>query len=182
MVEQYAGDKKNQSRDLKNAVFFAKQKLDSARWFINAVKQREETLERTMSAIIEWQKEFFLDGDETKLRPLVLRTIADLTGYDVSTISRVSNSKYIQTEFGVYPVKYFFLEKMQTQEGETIASNEVKIILDECIKSEDKQNPLTDDRLTEILNSKGYSIARRTVAKYREQLNYPAARLRKEFI
>jgi RNA polymerase sigma-54 factor len=182
MVEQYTGDKKNQSRDLKNAVFFAKQKLDSARWFINAVKQREETLERTMSAIIEWQKEFFLDGDETKLRPLVLRTIADLTGYDVSTISRVSNSKYIQTEFGVYPVKYFFLEKMQTQEGETIASNEVKIILDECIKSEDKQNPLTDDRLTEILKSKGYSIARRTVAKYREQLNYPAARLRKEFI
>ncbi|MBR4970609.1 MAG: RNA polymerase sigma-54 factor, partial [Paludibacteraceae bacterium] len=115
-----------------------------------------------------------------KLKPLVLRTIADITGYDVSTISRVSNSKYIQTEFGVYPVKYFFMEKMQTQEGEAVSSNEIKVILDECIKSEDKKNPLTDDRLTEILTQKGYSIARRTVAKYREQLNYPAARLRKE--
>ena len=137
---------------------------------------------RTLNAIIEKQHDFFIDGDETKLKPLILKDIAEMTGYDVSTISRVSNSKYIQTQFGVFPIKYFFSESMQTSDGEEVSSNEIKAIVEELIKNEDKSNPLTDDRLTELLKEKGYNIARRTVAKYREQIGFPVARLRKEIL
>jgi len=137
---------------------------------------------RTLNAIIEKQHDFFIDGDETKLKPLILKDIAEMTGYDVSTISRVSNSKYIQTQFGVFPIKYFFSESMQTSDGEEVSSNEIKAIVEELIKNEDKSSPLTDDRLTELLKDKGYNIARRTVAKYREQIGFPVARLRKEIL
>jgi len=180
MLEEYSSNKENQSREMRDAVLFVKQKLDSAKWFINAIKQRQETLQNTMQAIIERQKEFFFEGDETKLKPMILKDIADNTGYDISTISRVSNSKYVQTDFGVYPLKFFFSESMQNDQGEEISAMEIKTILEECIQSEDKRSPLTDDKLTEILQEKGYVIARRTVAKYREQLNFPVARLRKE--
>lgn len=180
MLEEYSSNRENQSREMRDAVLFVKQKLDSAKWFINAIKQRQETLQNTMQAIIERQKEFFLEGDETKLKPMILKDIADDTGYDVSTISRVSNSKYVQTDFGVYPLKFFFSESMQNDRGEEISAVEIKTILQECIRLENKRSPLTDDRLAEILKEKGYVIARRTVAKYREQLNFPVARLRKE--
>ena len=180
MLEEYSSNKENQSREMRDAVLFVKQKLDSAKWFINAVKQRQETLQNTMQAIVKRQKEFFLEGDETKLKPMILKDIADDTGYDISTISRVSNSKYVQTDFGVYPLKYFFSESMQNDQGEEISAMEIKTILEECIQSEDKRSPLTDDKLAEILQEKGYVIARRTVAKYREQLNFPVARLRRE--
>ncbi|HOI26676.1 MAG TPA: RNA polymerase factor sigma-54 [Paludibacteraceae bacterium] len=180
MLEEYANNKSNQSKEMKDAVMFVKQKLDSAKWFINAVKQRQETLQRTMQAIIERQREFFLEGDETKLKPMILKDISEDTGYDISTISRVSNSKFIQTDFGIYALKYFFSETMQNDQGEEISSMEIKTILQECINGEDKRDPLTDDKLAEILKVKGYIIARRTVAKYREQLNFPVSRLRKE--
>ncbi len=180
MLEEYSSNKENQSREMKDAVLFVKQKLDSAKWFINAIKQRQETLQNTMSAIVVRQKEFFLEGDETKLKPMILKDIADDTGYDISTISRVSNSKYVQTDFGVYSLKFFFSESMQNDQGEEISAVEIKTILEECIQSEDKRSPLTDDKLSEILKEKGYVIARRTVAKYREQLNFPVARLRRE--
>ena len=180
MLEEYANNKSNQSKEMKDAVMFVKQKLDSAKWFINAVKQRQETLQRTMQAIIERQREFFLEGDETKLKPMILKDISEDTGYDISTISRVSNSKFIQTDFGIYALKYFFSETMQNDQGEEISSMEIKTILQECINAEDKRDPLTDDKLAEILKEKGYIIARRTVAKYREQLNFPVSRLRKE--
>ncbi|MCQ2217172.1 MAG: RNA polymerase factor sigma-54 [Paludibacteraceae bacterium] len=180
MLEEYSSNKNNQSSEMKDAVSFVKQKLDAAKWFINAVKQRQETLQRTMQAIINRQREFFLDGDETKLKPMILKNISDDTGYDISTISRVSNSKFIQTNFGVYPLKYFFSETMQNDQGEDVSTIAVKKILQECIEAEDKRKPLTDDQLTEILSKKGYPIARRTVAKYREQLNIPVSRLRKE--
>jgi len=180
MLEEYTKNKSNQSKEMKDAVMFVKQKLDSAKWFINAVKQRQETLQRTMQAIIKRQKDFFWEGDETKLRPMILKDISDDTGYDISTISRVSNSKFIQTDFGIYPLKYFFSETMQNDQGEEISTMEIKTILQECINAEDKRDPLTDDKLAEILKEKGYIIARRTVAKYREQLNFPVSRLRKE--
>jgi len=180
MLEEYSTNRENQSREMRDAVLFVKQKLDSAKWFINAIKQRQETLQNTMKAIIERQKEFFLEGDEAKLKPMILKDISDDTGYDISTISRVSNSKYVQTDFGVYSLKFFFSESMQNDQGEEISAVEIKTILEECIRSEDKRFPLTDDRLTEILKEKGYVIARRTVAKYREQLHFPVARLRKE--
>jgi RNA polymerase sigma-54 factor len=180
MLDEYTNNKQNQSKEMRDTVLFVKQKLDSAKWFINAVKQRQETLQRTMWAIIERQKAFFLEGDETKLRPMILKDISDDTGYDISTISRVSNSKYIQTDFGVYPLKFFFSESMQNDQGEEISAVEIKTILEECIKSENKRAPLTDDKLADILQERGYVIARRTVAKYREQLNIPVARLRKE--
>ena len=165
---------------MKEAAVFVKQKLDSAKWFISAVKQRHETLQSVICALVEAQKEFFLSGDETKLKPLILKDIADKTGYDVSTISRVSNSKYVQTEFGIFPIKYLFTDALQTNDGDVISTKGIKTVLEECIKNEDKKNPLTDDRLMEILAEKGYTIARRTVTKYREQLNFPVARLRKE--
>ncbi|SHG24040.1 RNA polymerase factor sigma-54 [Dysgonomonas macrotermitis] len=179
MLRGYSENKKGVTADTKNAIAFVKQKLDSAKWFIEAIKQRQETLQRTMQAIVDLQYDFFLTGDESNLRPMILKDIAELAGYDISTISRVSNSKYVQTNFGVYPLKYFFSESMQTDTGEEISSREVKAILKECIENEDSKKPLTDDKLADILKEKGYIIARRTVAKYREQMNIPVARLRK---
>lgn len=180
LLQGYSGNKDSMSSDSKNAVQFVRQKLDAARWFIEAVRQRQETLQRTMQAIIDLQYDFFLTGEESDLRPMILKDVADITGYDISTISRVSNSKYVQTSFGIYPLKYFFSESMQTDEGEEISSREVKAILKECIDNEDKRKPLTDEKLAERLKEKGYIIARRTIAKYREQLKLPIARLRKE--
>jgi len=180
MFQDYAANKKNQTREMKDAVTFVKQKIDAARWFIDAIKQRQQTLLTTMNAIVEFQYDFFVEGDDTYLRPMILKDVADITGYDISTISRVSNSKYIQTEFGIYPVKYFFSESMTNDSGEEVSTREIKQILQDCISNEDKRKPLNDDALAEVLKTKGYLIARRTVAKYREQLNIPVARLRKE--
>lgn len=180
MFQDYSANKGNQTREMKDAVLFVKQKIDAARWFIDAIRQRQQTLLTTMTTIVNFQKEYFADGDETLLKPMVLKDIADLTGYDISTISRVSNSKYVQTEFGILPVKYFFSESMINDLGEEISTREIKKIMQECIDEENKKNPLNDDRLVEVLKEKGYIIARRTVAKYREQLNIPVARLRKE--
>lgn len=180
MLRGYTENKKGMTTEAKNAALFVKQKLDSARWFIDAIKQRQETLQRTMQAIVDLQYDFFLTGDESNLRPMILKDVAELAGYDISTISRVSNSKYVQTNFGVYPLKYFFSESMQNDAGEEISSREVKAILRDCIENEDTKKPLTDDKLAEILKEKGYIIARRTVAKYREQMNIPVARLRKQ--
>lgn len=180
MISEYVHNKANQSKEQKEAVIFVKQKLDSAKWFIDALRQRRNTLTQVMGAILEYQKEYFVDGDETKLRPMILDDIAKITGLDASTISRVSNSKYVQAPFGIFPLKYFFSEKIQTTEGDEVSSREVKKILQESINGEDKRRPLTDDKLAEILASHSYNIARRTVAKYREQLGIPVARLRKE--
>ncbi|PID89250.1 MAG: RNA polymerase sigma-54 factor [Bacteroidia bacterium] len=180
MLEDYAKNKKNQSREQKDAAMFVKQKLDAAKWFIDAIKQRQNTLLVTMTAIVNFQYDYFLEGDEKLLKPMILKDIADKTGLDISTISRVSNSKYVQTGFGIFPLKYFFSEAMQTDSGEEVSSREIKTILQECIDNEDKRKPLTDDKLAAILKEKSYKIARRTVAKYREQLNIPVARLRKE--
>lgn len=171
---------KNPTKEQKEAVRFVKAKLDAAQSFIDAIHQRNETLYRTMSAILKAQHDWFMEGDETYLRPLVLQDIANQTGYDVSTISRVSNSKYVQTEFGVFPLKYFFSEKMVNAEGEEISTREIKAILSECVDKEDKSAPLTDDALVNVLQEKGYPIARRTVAKYRDQLGIPVARLRRQ--
>ncbi len=180
MLRAYNENKKEQSKDQKDAVIFVKQKLDSAKWFIDAIKQRHQTLLLTMNAIIEYQKEFFIDGDDAKLKPMILKDIAYKTGLDISTISRVSNSKYIQTHFGIYPLKYFFSESMQDESGEEVSTRKIKKILQDVVDNENKRQPVTDDRLAEILKEKGYPIARRTIAKYREQLNIPVARLRKE--
>ena len=180
MFQDYTGNKQNQNREMKDAVMFVKQKIDAARWFIDAIKQRHQTLLNTMMAIVEYQHAFFIEGDDTYLKPMILKDIADITGLDISTISRVSNSKYIQTEFGVFPVKYFFSESMTNDSGEEVSTREIKQILQVCIDNEDKKNPMNDDLLVEVLKTKGYIIARRTVAKYREQLNIPVARLRKE--
>ncbi|RUT73138.1 RNA polymerase factor sigma-54 [Ancylomarina longa] len=180
MLHDYSKNKKNQSREQKDAAMFVKQKLDSAKWFIDAIKQRQNTLLLTMNAIIDFQREYFYEGDEKKLKPMILKDIAEITGLDISTISRVSNSKYIQTHFGIFSLKYFFSEGMQTDSGEEVSTREIKKILQECVDGEDKRKPLTDDKLAAILKEKSYQIARRTVAKYREQLNIPVARLRKE--
>jgi RNA polymerase sigma-54 factor len=180
LIKSYSGNKVNTSKEKKEAVMFMKQKLDSANWFINAIRQRHETLFVTMSEIIKFQKEFFLDGDEAKLKPMILKDIADVTGLDISTISRVSNSKYIQTHFGIYPLKYFFSEGLQTDTGEEVSTREIKKILTECIANEDKRHPVTDEKLALILKEKSYLVARRTIAKYREQLGIPVARMRKE--
>lgn len=168
------------ARESKEAATFVKQKLDSAKWFIEAIKQRQNTLMNTMQAILDFQKDFFVDGDETKLRPMVLKNIAEKTGLDISTISRVVNSKYIQTHFGIYSLKYFFSEGLMTESGEEVSTREIKNILAESINAEDKKSPLTDEELVACLSEKGYKVARRTVAKYREQLSIPIARLRKE--
>ena len=165
---------------LKEAVTFVKQKLDSAKWFIDAIRQRQNTLLRTMNAIVDLQREFFTEGDESKLRPMILKDIAQRIGMDISTVSRVANSKSVQTEFGIFPLKYFFSEGIATDSGEDASSREVKSILRDLIGGERKNNPLSDDKLEKMLNARGYNIARRTVAKYREQLNIPVARLRKE--
>ena len=180
MFKDYASSKQNQSREMKDAVMFVKQKIDSARWFIDAIKQRQQTLLTTMMAIVDFQREFFIEGDDTYLKPMILKDIAERTGYDISTISRVSNSKYIQTEFGIFPVKYFFSESMTNDVGEEISTREIKQILIQCVENEDKRKPVTDEALAEVLKTKGYIIARRTVAKYREQLNIPVARMRRE--
>ncbi|MFO7933550.1 MAG: RNA polymerase factor sigma-54 [Bacteroidales bacterium] len=180
MFESYSANKASATRDEKDAITFVKQKLDSAKWFIDAIKQRQNTMLLTMNAILEYQKKYFKEGDETKMRPMILKDIADMTNLDISTISRVVNSKYIQTHFGIFPLKYFFSEGMQTASGEEVSTREIKSILQDCINNEDKKKPLTDDRLSAILNEKGYHIARRTVAKYREQLGLPVARLRKK--
>jgi RNA polymerase sigma-54 factor len=179
MFDSYdKGAKKD--KKLKEAVTFVKQKLDAARWFIDAIKQRQQTLLKTMSAIIKYQYDFFLEGDEAKLRPMILKDIATDINMDISTVSRVANSKSVQTEFGIYPLKYFFSEGIATDSGEDVSSREVKHFLKEIIEAEDKKKPLSDEKLEKMLNEKGYNIARRTVAKYREQLNIPVARLRKE--
>ena len=180
MFQDYTANKANQTAERRDAVQFVKQKLDSAQWFIDAIKQRNETLQRTMEAIIYLQRDFFLTGDEATLHPMILKDVAERAGYDISTISRVSNSKYVQTNFGIYPLKYFFSESMQTDTGEEISTREVKKIMKEHVDAEDKRKPLTDEELATILKEKGYVIARRTVAKYREQLGIPVARLRKE--
>lgn len=163
------------------AAAFIKQKIDSAKWFITAIKQRNATLLLTMNTILELQKEYFEDGDETKLRPMILKDVADRTGLDVSTISRVVNSKYVQTDFGIFSLKFFFSEAMKTMDGEEVSSREIKKILSDCVEEEDKYKPLTDEALMDILQDKGYQIARRTVAKYREMLGIPVARLRKQW-
>jgi len=179
MLDSYEkGAKKD--KKLKEAVGFVKQKLDAAKWFIDAIRQRQQTLLRTMEAIIKYQYDFFLDGDESKLRPMILKDIATEIAMDISTVSRVASSKSVQTEFGIYPLKYFFSEGISTDTGEDVSSREVKHILKEIIDGEEKKKPLSDDKLERLLKDKGYAIARRTVAKYREQLNIPVARLRKE--
>lgn len=171
-------DKKD--KKLKEAVSFVKQKLDAAKWFIDAIRQRQLTLLRTMRAIVDFQYEYFLEGDETKLKPMILKDIAQIINMDISTVSRVASSKTVQTDFGVYPLKYFFSEGIATNTGEEVSSREVKQIIKDLIEKEDKSKPFSDDKLEDLLKAKGYNIARRTVAKYREQLNIPVARLRKE--
>lgn len=179
MLDHYAKTKSKDNKE-KEAMMFVKQKIDGAKWFIDAIRQRNETLLYCMQAIVNYQKEFFLSGDETKLRPMILKDIADIVGMDISTVSRVANSKYIQTPYATYLLKYFFSESLSNDEGEEVSSREVKQILKDAIEGEVKRKPLTDDRLAKLLKEKGYNIARRTVAKYREQLNIPVARLRKE--
>ena len=179
MVEEHTKNRANQSKEAKEAMMFLKQKMDAAQGFIDAVKQRQNTLMTTMQAIIDLQRPFFLEGDESLLRPMILKDVAERTGLDISTISRVSNSKYVQTNFGIYPLKFFFSDGYTTEDGEEMSVREIRKILKECIDNEDKKKPLTDDELADILKEKGYPIARRTVAKYRQQLNIPVARLRK---
>lgn len=179
MVEEHTKNKANQSKESKEAMMFLKQKMDAAQGFIDAVKQRQNTLMTTMQAIIDLQRPFFLEGDESLLKPMILKDVAERTGLDISTISRVSNSKYVQTNFGIYPLKFFFSDGYTTEDGEEMSVREIRKILKECIDGEDKKKPLTDDELADILKEKGYPIARRTVAKYRQQLNIPVARLRK---
>jgi RNA polymerase sigma-54 factor len=180
--EMFKAYDKSSKKDkkLKEAVTFVKQKLDAAKWFIDAIKQRQQTLLRTMRAIVDFQFDFFLEGDETKLKPMILKDIAGMISMDISTVSRVASSKSVQTDFGIFPLKYFFSEGIATDSGEEVSSREVKKIIQDIIGGEDKDKPYSDDKLEKILNEKGYNIARRTVAKYREQLNIPVARLRKE--
>jgi RNA polymerase sigma-54 factor len=179
MLKEYDRGAKKDRRQ-KEAVLFIKQKIDAAKWFIDAIKQRQHTLLSTMTAIMNHQHDFFFTGDETTLRPMILKDIAEKTGLDISTVSRVANSKFVQTEFGTYRLKFFFSESLTTDSGEEVSTREVKKILSDLIEGESKKKPLSDERLTELLQEKGYNIARRTVAKYREQLNIPVARLRKE--
>jgi len=179
MLKAYDKSDKTDKK-LKDTVSFVKQKLDAAKWFIDAIKQRQHTLLNTMQAILNFQYDYFLEGDESKLRPMILKDIANIINMDISTVSRVANSKSIQTDFGIFPLKYFFSEGIATDSGEDVSSREVKNELRAAIEKEDKKKPLSDDKLEKLLKSKGYNIARRTVAKYREQLNIPVARLRKE--
>ena len=172
--------KGSSERAQKEAATFVRQKLDSAKWFVEALKQRQNTLSRTMEAILEYQHDFFETGDETKLKPMVLKDIAEKTGFDISTISRVVNSKYIETHFGIFPLKYFFSEGMENKEGEEVSTRELKKVLQECVDAEDKRKPLTDEQLVVEMGKHGYKVARRTIAKYRGQLGIPLARWRKE--
>jgi len=181
MMQAYnRGNKKNQKQ--KDAVIFIKRKIDSAKWFIDAIKQRQHTLLSTMQAIVSYQEDFFVTGDEARLKPMILKDIAEITNLDISTVSRVANSKYVQTEYGTYKLKYFFSESIMTESGEEVSTREVKNILQGIIGEENKSKPLSDQKLTDMLKEKGYNIARRTVAKYREQLNIPVARLRKQLL
>ncbi len=169
-------------RSKKEAAAFVKQKMDSAKWFVEAIKQRHNTLMSTMQAIVDYQHDYFMDGDEKNLRPMVLKDIAEKTGFDISTISRVVNSKYIETHFGIYSLKYFFSEGLENADGEAVSTRELKTALQELVDGEDKSKPLTDDELVDLMTAKGYKVARRTIAKYRDQLNIPKARLRKELV
>lgn len=180
MLEEHTTNKENQSKESKDAFLFLKQKVDAAQGFINAVKQRQETLSSTMQAIIDLQRPFFLEGDETLLKPMILKDVAERAKLDVSTVSRVSNSKYAQTNFGIYPLRFFFSDGYTTGEGEELSVREIKHFLEECVANENKDMPYNDDELADMLKEKGYPIARRTVAKYRQQLNIPTARLRRE--
>jgi len=180
MIDTYDKSRNKKDKKLKETITFVKQKLDAAKWFIDAIKQRQQTLLNVMNAIIQFQYDFFLDGEENKLKPMILKDIAQEINMDISTVSRVANSKSVQTEFGIYPLKYFFSEGISTESGEDVSSREVKQSLKDFIDNENKKKPLSDDKLEKLLKQKGYNIARRTVAKYREQLNIPVARLRKE--
>ena len=180
MFEGYNKSKKSTSNEQRDALLFVKQKLDSARWFIDAVKQRQNTLKETMLAIINFQRDFFHTGEESDLKPMILKDVAELSGYDISTISRVSNSKYVQTNYGTFPLKYFFSEGLINEAGEEVSTREVKAILKKCIEEEDKSKPFADDALVKVMKDKGYEVARRTIAKYREQMGIPVARMRKE--
>ena len=181
MLKEYDRGSKKDKRQ-KEAVLFIKQKIDAAKWFIDAIKQQQQTLwlQYHVDTIMDYQHDFFLTGDETTLRPMILKDIAERTALDISTVSRVANSKFVQTEFGTYRLKFFFSESLSTDSGEEVSTREVKKILSDLIEGESKKKPLSDEKLTELLQEKGYNIARRTVAKYREQLNIPVARLRKE--
>jgi RNA polymerase sigma-54 factor len=178
MMKEYERGSKTDKKQ-KEAVLFIKQKIDGAKWFIDMIKQRQETLTNTMAAIMKHQYDFFISGEETEMKPMILKDIAEKTGLDISTVSRVANSKFVQTEFGTFRLKFFFSESLSTDSGEEVSTREVKKILSNLIEAEDKRKPLADEDLTEMLNEKGYNIARRTVAKYREQLNIPVARLRR---
>lgn len=180
LIEDYQKSKSKPTKQQREALLFVKQKLDSAKWFIDAIVQRQNTLLNTIETIVDYQKEYFMTGDETKLRPMILKDIADVIHMDISTVSRVANSKYIQTPYGTFLLKTFFSESLTNAEGEEVSTREVKKILETAIEAESKKKPLTDQRLMELLKEQGYNIARRTVAKYREQLNIPVARLRKE--
>lgn len=179
MLDEHTRNKANQSKESKDALMFLKQKVDAAQGFINAVKQRQQTLLSTMQAIIDLQLPFFQDGDESRLRPMILKDVAERAKLDISTVSRVSNSKYVQTNFGIYPLKFFFSDGYTTESGEELSVREIKRILKECVDNENEEKPYTDDELADMLKAKGYPIARRTVAKYRQQLNIPVARLRR---
>ena len=179
MLQTYKASREKSGAQ-KDAVQFIKQKLDSAKWFIDAIRQRQETLYVTMNAIMHYQEEYFLDGDETKLKPMILKDIADMVGLDISTVSRVANSKYVETPYGTKLIKEFFSEAMKNDQGEDVSTLEIKKILQNIIEEEDKKKPLPDDQLAELLKEKGYPIARRTIAKYREQLDIPVARMRKK--
>lgn len=176
------GSEPDASRSDKEAASFARKKLESAKWFVEAVKQRHNTLMTTMRAILDYQHDYFMDGDEASLRPMVLKDIAEITGFDISTISRVVNSKYIETPFGIYSLKYFFSEGMENADGEEVSTRELKKVLRELVDAENKSKPLTDDELVEMMTERGYKVARRTIAKYRDQLKIPKARLRKELV
>ena len=178
MLEEFSNSKDTRSKQ--EAVQFVKQKIDSAKWFIDAINQRQNTLYVTMKAIIDIQEEYFLTGDETKLKPMILKDVADKVGLDISTISRVANSKYVQTPYGTFLLKFFFSEGITNKEGEEVSTREIKKILKDAVESEDKANPMTDEQLMQVLKDKGYPIARRTVAKYREQLGIPVGRMRKK--
>ena len=180
MLREYSTGGKNASKSSKDAAAFIRQKLDAARNFIDAIRQRQDTLYITMKAIMDYQKDYFLTGDETRLKPMILKDIAITINMDISTVSRVVNSKYVQTPFGTFLLKSFFSESMQNTKGEEISTREIKKILQDCIEGEDKSDPYTDDHLVDLLKEKGYNIARRTIAKYREQLDIPVARLRKK--
>ena len=180
LLQGYKESNNTEDKEQKAAVLFVKQKLDSAKWFIDAIKQRHRTLMLTMTAIMNFQEAYFITGDEKLLKPMILKDIAEIVAMDISTVSRVANSKYVDTPYGTFLVKHFFSESLKNSKGEDVSTKEIKMILDEVIKNEDKTNPLTDTKLMDLLKQRGYPIARRTVAKYREQMSIPVARLRKE--